>query len=155
MKAKAYRELPTHWCWRDARRAAGRENEINGMMKTGKEYGLPKPELVDFDGDFRVNMYRKVEKEVSDNSTTTQATQGTTQATQGTTQATQAELSEDDKAVLTALAEDPEITQKEIAAKLDWKIDRVKYYLNKLKRKGIIKRVGTSQNGHWEMLMIQ
>lgn len=247
MKAKAYRESPTHWCWRDARKVAGRENEINGMMITGmyrqdvyelpidsirelianavahrsylepgniqvalfddrlevtspgmllnnvtiakmmegyskprnpaiarafaymkiiekwgtgiprlfeacKEYGLPKPELVDFDGDFRVNMYRKVEKEVGDNSTTTQATQGTTQATQGTTQA---ELSEDDKAVLTALAEDPEITQKEIAAKLDWKIDRVKYYLNKLKRKGIIKRVGTSQNGHWEMLMIQ
>ena len=128
---------------------------IPRLFEACKEYGLPKPELVDFDGDFRVNMYRKVEKEVGDNSTTTQATQGTTQATQGTTQATQAELSEDDKAVLTALAEDPEITQKEIAAKLDWKIDRVKYYLNKLKRKGIIKRVGTSQNGHWEMLMIQ
>ncbi len=125
---------------------------IPRLFEVCKEYGLPKPELVDFDGDFRVNMYRKVEKEVGDNSTTTQATQGTTQATQGTTQA---ELSEDDKAVLTALAEDPEITQKEIAAKLDWKIDRVKYYLNKLKRKGIIKRVGTSQNGHWEMLMIQ
>ena len=127
---------------------------IPRLFEACKEYGLPKPELVDFDGDFRVNMYRKVEKEVGDNSTTTQATQAT-QATQGTTQATQTELSEDDKAVLTALAEDPEITQKEIAAKLDWKIDRVKYYLNKLKRKGIIKRVGTSQNGHWEMLMIQ
>lgn len=37
MKAKAYRELPTHWCWRDAHKGAGRENEINGMMKTGKE----------------------------------------------------------------------------------------------------------------------
>ena len=121
---------------------------IPRLFEACKEYGLPKPELVDFDGDFRENMYRKVEKEVGDNSTTTQATQGTTQATQ-------AELSEDDKAVLTALAEDPEITQKEIAAKLDWKIDRVKYYLNKLKSKGIIKRVGTSQNGHWEMLMIQ
>ena len=24
-----------------------------------KEYGLPKPELIDFAGDFRVNMYRK------------------------------------------------------------------------------------------------
>ena len=118
---------------------------IPRLFEACKEYGLPKPELVDFDGDFRVNMYRKVEKEVGDNGTTTQATQGTTQV----------ELSEDDKAVLTALAEDPEITQKEIAAKLDWKIDRVKYYLNKLKRKGIIKRVGTSQNGHWEVLMIQ
>ena len=87
-------------------------------------------------------MYRKVESVIGVNGVTTQATQGTTQA----------ELSEDDKAVLMSIAEDPHITQKEMAAKLDWKIDRVKYYLNKLKRKGIVKRVGTSQNGHWEVL---
>ena len=122
---------------------------IPRLFEACEEYGLPKPELVDFDGDFRVNMYRKVESEIGVNGMTTQATQGTTQATQGTTQA---ELSEDDKAVLMSIVEDPHITQKEIATKLDWKIDRVKYYLNKLKRKGIIKRVGTSQNGHWEVV---
>ena len=96
---------------------------------------MPKPDLVDFDGDFRVNMYRKAECEIEVNGVTTQV-----------------ELSEDDKAVLMSIVEDPHITQKEMAAKLDWKIDRVKYYLNKLKRKGIIKRVGTSQNGHWEVV---
>ena len=122
---------------------------IPRLFEACEEYGLPKPELVDFDGDFRVNMYRKVESVIGFNGVTTQATQGTTQATQGTTQA---ELSEDDKAVLMSIAEDPDITQKEMAAKLDWKIDRVKYYLNKLKRKGIVKRVGTSQNGHWEVV---
>ena len=42
---------------------------------------------------------------------------------------------------------------KEMAAKLDWKIDRVKYYLNKLKKKGIIERVGTSQKGHWKIVV--
>ena len=119
---------------------------IPRLFEACEEYGLPKPELVDFDGDFRVNMYRKVESEIGVNGVTTQATQGTTQAT------IQAELSEDDKAVLMSIVEDPHITQKEMAAKLDWKIDRVKYYLNKLKRKGIIKRVGTSQNGHWEVV---
>jgi len=112
-------------------------------------------------------MYRKAESEIGVNGLTTQATQGTAQATQGTAQATQgtaqatqgttqgttqAELSESDKAVLMSIVEDSHITQKEMAAKLDWKIDRVKYYLNKLKRKGIIKRVGTSQNGHWEVV---
>ena len=114
---------------------------IPRLFEACEEYGLPKPELVDFDGDFCVNMYRKVESVIGVN--------GVTKATQGTTQA---ELSEDDKAVLMSIAEDPHITQKEMAAKLDWKIDRVKYYLNKLKRKGIVKRVGTSQNGHWEVL---
>lgn len=93
-------------------------------------------------------MYRKVESEFGVNGATTQAAQGTTQATQSTLQA---ELSEDDKTVLMSIVEDPHITQKEMAAKLDWKIDRVKYYINKLKRKGTIKRVGTSQNGHWEV----
>ena len=117
---------------------------IPRLFEACEEYGLPKPELIDFDGDFRVNMYRKAESVIGVNGVTTQATQ----ATQGTTQA---ELSEDDKAVLMSIAEDPHITQKEMAAKLDWKIDRVKYYLNKLKRKGIVKRVGTSQNGHWEV----
>ena len=117
---------------------------IPRLFEACEEYGLPKPELIDFDGDFRVNMYRKAESVIEVNGVTTQATQ----ATQGTTQA---ELSEDDKAVLMSIEEDPHITQKEMAAKLDWKIDRVKYYLNKLKRKGIVKRVGTSQNGHWEV----
>lgn len=107
---------------------------IPRLFEACEEYGLPKPELIDFDGDFRVNMYRKVESETGVNGATTQ----TTQATQDTTQATQPvsiELSEDDKAVLISIVEDPRITQKEIAAKLDWKIDRVKYYLNKLKKK--------------------
>lgn len=119
---------------------------IPRLLEACEEYGLPKPELIDFDGDFRVNMYRKVECEPGVNSVTTQTTQGTTQAIP-------IELSEDDKAVLISIVEDPRITQKEMAAKLDWKIDRVKYYLNKLKRKGIINRVGTSQNGHWEVVV--
>lgn len=126
---------------------------IPRLLEACEKYGLPKPELIDFDGDFRVNMYRKVECEPGVNSVTTQTTQGTTQTTQGTTQAIPIELSEDDKAVLISIVEDPRITQKEMAAKLDWKIDRVKYYLNKLKRKGIINRVGTSQNGHWEVVV--
>ncbi len=126
---------------------------IPRLFKACEEYGLPKPELIDFDGDFRVNMYRRVASELGVDGATTQATQGTTQATQGTTQTIPKGVSEDDKAVLTSIVEDPRITQKEIAAKLDWKIDRVKYYLNKLKRKGIIKRVGTSQNGHWEVVV--
>ena len=70
---------------------------------------------------------------------------------QATPNTTQAGLSEEDRAVLVSLIEDTSITQKELAAKLGWKVDRVKYYLNKLKKKGIIKRVGTSQKGHWEV----
>ncbi len=143
---------------------------IPRLFEACEEYGLPKPELVDFDGDFRVNMYRRVETSKETTQAVQPPTQGTTQAieiptqaieipTQGTTQAVQPPtqghnilLSEKDNMLLLLLIENPNITQKDMAAKLGWNIDRVKYYLNKLKRKGVIKRVGTSQNGHWEVL---
>ena len=46
---------------------------IPRILRECKEYGLKKPELIDFDGDFRVNMYRREEK-----SKTTQTTTQTT-----------------------------------------------------------------------------
>ena len=54
---------------------------------------------------------------------------------------------------MAAIKEQHSITQKEIAAKLGWKVDRVKYYLNKMKRRNLVKRVGTSQKGYWEILI--
>ena len=33
---------------------------IPRLFEACEEYGLPKPELIDFDGDFRVNMYRMI-----------------------------------------------------------------------------------------------
>lgn len=45
------------------------------------------------------------------------------------------------------------MTQKQIAEQLGWSVDRVKYYFNKLKTNGLIKRVGSSQTGHWELLV--
>ena len=93
----------------------------------------------------RINLYRNIE-----NINIMQDAKDATQATQDTTQA---KLTKEYKAVLAVIKDQPDITQKEIAAKLCWKVDRVKYYLNRLKKKNIIRRVGTSQNGHWEMLI--
>lgn len=102
----------------------------------------------------RINLYRNIEDTLKDTlqgaEKTTQVTQDTTQATQGTIQV---RLTEEDKAVLMAIKEQHNITQKEIAAKLGWKVDRVKYYLNKMKHRNIVKRVGTSQKGYWEILI--
>ena len=74
----------------------------------------------------------------------------TTQVNQGTIKV---RLTEEDKAVLAAIKEQHNINQKEIAAKLGWKVDRVKYYLNKMKHRNIIKRVGISPKGYWEILI--
>ena len=124
---------------------------IPKLMASMQEYGLREPEFMDLEIGFRINLYRSTENVQS------AATQGTTQAAQGTTQVTQAatraELTEEAKAVLRLIQQQPDITQRKIAAQLGWKVDRVKYYLNKMKRQNIIRRVGTSQTGHWELLV--
>ena len=82
--------------------------------------------------------------------TTQAATQGTTQAaTQGTMQA---ELSERDKELVNLLLKHPDYTQAKIAKTLNWDVNTVKYYMNKLKKNSVILRHGTSQNGYWEVI---
>lgn len=122
---------------------------IPRMMRECREYALPDPELIDFDGDFRVNMYRRNGDTLRDNGFAIQTTQSTTQ----TTQTHEMVFSEADKQILFLLHEQPTLTQKELAMELGWTVDRIKYYLNKMKKKGIIKRVGSSHNGHWEFLI--
>lgn len=119
---------------------------IPRILRECSEYGLPEPEFIDFDGDFRVNMYRWTESSFGGNGVTTQTTQIPTQ-TDGLS------FTNEDKAVLTLVYSQPEMTQKELAMELGWTVDRVKYYLNKMKKQQIIKRVGSSHNGHWELLI--
>ena len=119
---------------------------IPRLFEACKEYGLPKPELIDFDGDFRVNMYRKVGSEFGVNEVTTQTTQ-----THQTTQTNEMELTEDDKTVLELIKKQPYMSQREYALELGWTLDRVKYYLRKMKMRKLIKRIGNSHSGYWEV----
>ena len=117
---------------------------IPRIFRECAEYELPKPQLLDFDGDFRVNMYRK----------TTQTTQTTqTNQTNQTIVSNFSDLTDDDNVILNALLQNNRLTQREIASKLEWSVDRVKYYLQKLKKKGVIKRVGSSHNGYWDIIV--
>ena len=126
---------------------------IPRMIRECREYGLPEPEFIDFDGDFRVNMYRVDSDEVEDKRETTQTPTQTTQTPTQTPQIKGSSFSNADKTVLTLVHNQPSMTQKELAMELGWTVDRVKYYLNKMKKQQIIKRVGSSHNGHWEILV--
>ena len=125
------------------------ETGIPRLFEACEEYGLPKPELIDFDGDFRVNMYRKVESEPGVNGVTTQATQGTTQADISSDPL----LTDADKSILRIILQNPALTQKEMALELGWTVNRVKYYLSKLKKREILRHIGSSQKGHWDILL--
>lgn len=110
---------------------------IPRILRKCKEYGLKKPELIDFDGDFRVNMYRREEK--------SKTTQTTTQTT--------IKLTKNDHEILQVIQNNPALSQKEIAMELGWTVDRVKYYLNKMKKQEAIRRIGSSHKGYWELLI--
>ena len=118
---------------------------IPRILRECKEYGLKKPELVDFDGDFRVNMYRREEKSKTTQTTTQTTTQITTQTT--------IKLTKNDHEILQVIQNNPALSQKEIAMELGWTVDRVKYYLNKMKKQEAIRRIGSSHKGYWELLI--
>lgn len=120
---------------------------IPRLFQECKEYGLPEPELIDFEGDFRVNMYR--------NNPLLMGREQYIDPTQVNGNPTQAngkrQLSAGETTVLNILRDNPSLSQKRIAERLNWKVDRVKYYLNTLKRKKAVERVGSSQKGFWKI----
>ena len=73
-------------------------------------------------------MYRKVKGEFGVNGVTTQTTQ-----THQSTQSKKSTLSDDDKKILELVHNYPSMSQREYANELGWNLDRVKYYLRKMK----------------------
>ena len=84
------------------------------------------------------------------------STQATTQATQDSTQAgthgditTVYSLEESDLSIISLMKKDPTISQTTMAAALGINPNTVKYRVAKLKEKGVIERIGSSQKGSW------
>lgn len=116
---------------------------------------------------FKEQLYGRTNRETTQNTTrsdknatqlTTQTTQNTTQsdknATQLTTQTTQSsttdkQLKDKDKMILEVIEQMPEASQSVIAEKLHWDVNTVKYYTNKLKKNGYLKRKGNLRKGKW------
>lgn len=55
-----------------------------------------------------------------------------------TTQGAILKLFKNDKAILAVIQGNPTITQKDCALKLGWAVERVKYYLRKMKKQQMI-----------------
>ncbi len=53
--------------------------------------------------------------------------------------------------ILNLIKSNPHITRKAIAEELGVTIDGARYHLRKMTDNGVIKYVGTSRNGHWEL----
>ena len=60
---------------------------------------------------------------------------------------------ETQKEILSLIKENNKITAQEIADKIGITRDGVRYHLDNLKNKGIIKHYGIVQNGYWKVLI--
>lgn len=101
---------------------------IPRLFAACEEYGLPKPELIDFDGDFRVNMYRKRDANTETNIETNTENVGR---------------------IIRLMGEQPSITVKMIAQQLGLSVGGVRYHINKLKKDGVVEHIGSSKKGTW------
>ena len=116
---------------------------IEKIKDSCKEAGNPMPEYTIKREDIMV-MFKSLV------SSTAQATnQATNQATD---QANQGNDNSVVTRILKVIQEEPSLSQKKIADVIEEKYSTVKYYMESMKKSGIIKREGSSQKGKWIIL---
>ena len=54
--------------------------------------------------------------------------------------------------ILELIRENKEITRQELADKLDMTIDGIDWNIRKLKKEGMLERIGPDKGGHWKVL---
>ena len=62
-------------------------------------------------------------------------------------------LSAIEKDIITMIAANPLVTQKELAVQLNLSYAGIRYHTDKLKANGILQRVGGKKSGHWEVTL--
>ena len=65
---------------------------------------------------------------------------------------TQETTQETTSRILKLIRENPSITRKELAKIIGLSEDGIKYHLDKLRKDGVIRHVGPTKKGHWEVL---
>ena len=104
---------------------------IPRIIRECQEYGLPEPELIDFDGDFRINMYRQP-------SLIQAGTIGTIIGIKVTSP---------EERVLTIMKQNARVTQKELQKELGNSLRTIKRMIAELQDKGYIVRRGNNRSG--------
>ena len=142
---------------------------IPRMLRECEEYGLPEPEFIDFDGDFRVNMFRRdVEKTLFYENETRYGTKpemkrdtnDTKYETKFDTNDTKYEtkrdtndiISESDVKILKLIQKNPSVTQAQLKQELQVSLVTVKRLMADLQKRGVIERQGSSRKGKWIIL---
>ena len=123
------------------------DSGIPRIIRECQEYGIPEPELIDFDGDFRINMYRQPSLIQAGTIGTNSGTIGTNSDTIGTIIGIK--VTSPEERVLTIMKQNAKVTQKELQKELGVSLRTVKRMIAELQEKGYIVRRGNNRSGEW------
>ena len=113
---------------------------IPRIFRECREYGFPDPELIDFDGDFRVNMYRNTAIDYSP------------RVNDRVNDKVNDRVNEIEEKILKFIDNDPAITITQLSMELELSRKTIAAKLKTLKEKKMIERVGSSRKGYWKIL---
>jgi len=54
--------------------------------------------------------------------------------------------------IVALMRQNPQITRQRLAEETEISADGIKYHLTRLRRKGVIRRIGPDKGGHWEVV---
>ena len=114
---------------------------IPRIFRECREYGLPEPELIDFDGDFRVNMYRK---SLLDENQITEVTEKVTEVTE--------KVADIEVKILKLIYDNPSITTSKLADMLSVTRKTISAHIKIMKKNNVIERIGSDRKGYWKIL---
>ena len=55
--------------------------------------------------------------------------------------------------IIAMIRNNPQISAEEMAEELELSVNGIRYYIKKLKKEGVLVRVGSTKKGHWEINM--
>lgn len=115
---------------------------VRNLFKYSKFYSGNDPEFIEGD-------IFKIIVPLDEGNREEQTTQSVTQTTQSVTQTTQPKENDPEKNIMELIEQNPFLSQKQMAEKLNLNKNTLKYYIKKMKEKGVIERVGTNRKGKW------
>ncbi|MCM1218644.1 MAG: putative DNA binding domain-containing protein [Lachnospiraceae bacterium] len=135
---------------------------VRNLFKYSKYYSGKEPEFIEGDifkivvpledgyGDSDEFTTQSMEKTTQSAPKTTQSAPKTTQSAPKTTQSTtRLRIIKAGQDITELLRQEPELSQKQIAQRLDLNVNTVKYYIKKMQEQGKIHRIGSSRKGKW------
>lgn len=112
---------------------------IKRMFSSCREYGIREPELLEIGDSFRVNLYRPSYDETHQ------------KVHQSSPKSSPKDVKETHQKVLDMILENPQITQVDMAERLDVTSRTIKKYIKEMVDKGLIEREGSARKGSWKI----